>query len=246
MSPATYEQPQSKSTGPRTDEGKRKSALNAMRHGLTGRTIVMPHEDMQAYHAFCKELFEDLAPETSLERQCAQTFCDTQWRLNRARSIEDAMIALGHAEAAGNIETEHPQVYAALTAARVFRDDSKSFVNLSLYEQRLQRTLDKALRQLQTLQAERRAQAQTATTEPQDPEPPPNQEQFVFSTAENTPVASESAENSMTRAAENSMDRVAGPERERRDLDIESLPVGLSHLISPTHHAGGSCEVAPR
>ena len=155
-----------------------------MRHGLTGRTIVMPHEDMQAYHAFCKELFEGLAPETSLERQYAQTFCDTQWRLNRARSIEDAMIALGHSEAAGRIETEHPQVHAALTAARVFRDDSKSFVNLSLYEQRLQRTLEKSLRQLQTLQAERRAQAQTAATELQHLEPAPNPEQFVFSAAE--------------------------------------------------------------
>ena len=158
MSPATAE-PKSKSTGPRTEEGKKRSAMNATRHGLTGRTIVMPYEDMEAYHAFCNEFFESLAPETPVERQYAQTFCDTQWRLNRALSIEDAMLSLGHAEAAGNIETEHPQVYAALTAARVFRDDSKSFVNLSLYEQRLQRTLDKTLKQLQALQAERREQS---------------------------------------------------------------------------------------
>src|ERR1700761_8799742 len=162
MSPVTVAEPNSKSTGPRTEQGKKRSAMNATRHGLTGRTIVMPCEDMDAYHTFCNELFESLAPETPLERQYAQTFCDTQWRLNRARSIEDSMYALGHFEAAGQIETGHPQVQAALTAARVFRDDSKSFVNLSLYEQRLQRTLEKSLRQLQTLQAERRAQAQTA------------------------------------------------------------------------------------
>ncbi len=137
MSPAPLTQHPSKSTGPRTEEGKRKSALNATRHGLTGRTVVMPYEDMEAYHTFCEELFEDLAPETPLEKQYAQTFCDTQWRLNRARSIEDSMYALGHFEAAGQIETEHPQVHAALTAGRVFRDDSKSFANLSLYEQRL-------------------------------------------------------------------------------------------------------------
>ncbi len=158
MSPAISAQP-NKSTGPRTEEGKKRSALNAMRHGLTGRTVVMPHEDMEAYKAFCNELFVDLAPETAIERVYAQAFCDTQWRLNRARSIEDSMLALGHFEAAGEIETEHAQVHAALTAARVFRDDSKSFANLSLYEQRLQRTLEKSLRQLQTLQAERRAAA---------------------------------------------------------------------------------------
>jgi hypothetical protein len=171
--------------------------MNATRHGLTGRTIVMPNEDMDAYHSFCKELFEELAPATPLERQYAQTFCDTQWRLNRARSIEDSMLSLGHFEAAGNIETEHPQVHAALTAGRVFRDDSKSFLNLSLYEQRLQRTLDKSLKQLQELQAARRergraleqATAAQTTARKETPEQTQNAEQpparqFVFSNPE--------------------------------------------------------------
>src|SRR5271154_1140163 len=167
MSPATESAPSNaptpnsnQSTGPRTQEGKQRSALNALRHGLTGRTIVMPYEDMDQYHIFCKRLFQSLAPETPLEEQYAQTWCDTQWRLNRARSLEDAMLALGHAEAAGEIETEHAQVHAVLTAARVFRDDSRSFLNLSLYEQRLQRTLEKSLRDLKALQAERRAHRQ--------------------------------------------------------------------------------------
>jgi hypothetical protein len=179
MSPAT-----NASTGPRTEEGKKRSSINALRHGLTGRTVVMPYEDMEAYHRFCEELLTDLAPETPVERQYAQTFCDTQWRLNRIRSIEDAMFSLGHFEAAGEIETDHPQVHAALTAARVFRDDSKSFVNLSLYEQRLQRTLEKSLKQLQALQAERKAQAaaEAAVKKPIKAIPPRNQ--FVFSTAE--------------------------------------------------------------
>jgi hypothetical protein len=148
------------STGPRTQEGKTRSALNALRHGLTGRTVVMPYEDMDQYHLFCKRLFQTLAPETPLEEQYAQTYCDTQWRLNRALSFEDAIFALGHSEEAGEIETEHPQVHAALTAARVYRDDNKSFANLTLYEQRLHRTLDKTLRELKALQAERKAQRQ--------------------------------------------------------------------------------------
>jgi hypothetical protein len=184
MSPAT-----NASTGPRTEEGKKRSSINALRHGLTGRTVVMPYEDMEAYYRFCEELLTDLAPETPLERQYAQTFCDTQWRLNRMRSIEDAMLSLGHFEEAGNIDTEHPQVHAALTAARVFRDDSQSFVNISLYEQRLQRTLEKSLKQLKALQAERKAQAaaeasitKAAVKEPITAVPPPNQ--FVFSAGE--------------------------------------------------------------
>ncbi len=199
MSPATHAAPVTGPTGPRTEEGKKKSALNATRHGLTGRVVVMPWEDMDAYMRFCAELMTDLAPETSIERQYAQTFCDTQWRLNRMRSIEDSMFALGHVEAAGRIETEHPQVHAALTAARVYRDDSKTFANLSLYEQRLQRTLEKSLKQLQALQAERRAQTQAQPIQPaaqleaiptapashaSAPAAAPTPEEFVFSTVE--------------------------------------------------------------
>ena len=33
------------STGPRTENGKARVALNALKHGLTGKQIVLPHED---------------------------------------------------------------------------------------------------------------------------------------------------------------------------------------------------------
>ncbi len=164
MSPAESTH-QSKSTGPRTPEGKERSSHNALRHGLTGRIVVLPSEDINVYQAFCKELMADLAPETPVERQYAQTFCDTQWRLNRARSIEDSMLALGHFEGATIPGIDHPEIEAALTAAKVFRQDSKSFMNLTLYEQRLQRTQKEALRQLQELQAKRIAARKAALAE---------------------------------------------------------------------------------
>src|ERR1700746_978655 len=114
MSPSEATQ-KSQSTGPKTPEGKRKASLNALRHGLTGRVVVLPSEDMNAYHAFCNELMKDLAPEGPLETQFAQTFCDTQRRLNRARSTEESMLALGHYEEAGEIDPGHSQVHAAFT-----------------------------------------------------------------------------------------------------------------------------------
>ena len=190
MSP-TQTNEQSQSTGPRTPEGKARSSMNALRHGLTGRVVVMPHEDLNAYNAFCADLMKDLAPEGPIETQYAQTFCDTQWRLNRIRSIEDSLFALGHCEEPGEIDTNHPEVHAALTAARVFRDNSKAFANLSLYEQRLNRTLKEALRQLHELQHKRReaeskreAQARVKTrTIANKPSPNPAP-QFVFSTSQ--------------------------------------------------------------
>lgn len=163
MSPAEST-PQPRSTGPRTPEGKAVSSYNALRHGLSGRVVVLPTEDMNVYRAFCAELMADLAPETAIERQYAQTFCDIQWRLNRARSYEDSMLALGHFEGASIPGIDHPGIDAALTAAKVFRENSKAFVNLSLYEQRLQRAQKEALRQLEELQIKRRAAHQAAVT----------------------------------------------------------------------------------
>jgi hypothetical protein len=37
-----------KSTGPRTAQGKANVRLNAVTHGLTGATVVLPHEEEQA------------------------------------------------------------------------------------------------------------------------------------------------------------------------------------------------------
>ena len=196
MSPAETTHP-SKSTGPRTPEGKAISSHNATRHGLTGRVVVLPSEDMNVYNAFCKDLMADLAPETPLERQYAQTFCDIQWRLNRARSYEDGLLALAHFEHSDSMGIEHPETLAALTAAKAFRENSKAFVNLSLYEQRLQRAQKEALRQLQELQTKRIAARQAELDEavaihnlhkmkgqPFEVAPDSRTSQFVFSTAE--------------------------------------------------------------
>jgi hypothetical protein len=130
--------------------------MNALRHGLTGRVVVLPSEDMDAYKSFAKEIVDSLDAQTPVERQFAQTVADNQWRINRIRSIEDGMLGMGHFEAAANFDCPTAEIHSAMTAARAFRADSKSFVNLSIYEQRLHRSMKESLRQLRELQAERR------------------------------------------------------------------------------------------
>jgi hypothetical protein len=150
-----------KSKGPTSPQGKARSAMNALRHGLTARVVVLPSEDMDAYKAFSKEIVDSLDPQTPVEQQFAQTVADNQWRINRIRSIEDGMLGMGHFEAAGNFDCPTAEIHSAMTAARAFRDDSKSFVNLSIYEQRLHRSMKESLRQLRELQTERRDREKT-------------------------------------------------------------------------------------
>jgi len=150
------------STGPRTEIGKKTSSLNALRHGLTSRIVVLPTEDLTAYKTFSEEFLADLTPETFAERQCAQTIIDTQWRLNRVRALEDGMLALGHFGPEGEIDPGHPEIHAALTAAAVFREHSQAFVNLSMHEQRLYRILTAASKSLEDMKAKRIAARQSA------------------------------------------------------------------------------------
>jgi hypothetical protein len=148
------------STGPRTEAGKKTSSLNALRHGLTARVVVLPTEDLAAYNRFSDEFLADLAPATFAERQCAQTIIDTQWRLNRVRSIEDGMFGLGHFGPEGQIDPGHPEIHATLTAAAVYRGHSQAFVNLSMHEQRLYRILTAASKSLEDMKTKRIAARQ--------------------------------------------------------------------------------------
>jgi len=149
-----------RSTGPTTPAGKDRSKLNALRHGLSGQTVLMPWEDREAYQAHCASYLKTLAPVGDIETQAAQGIADDQWRLNRARAVDTNMFALGHFDYLA--ETGHSQIDAALTTARVFRDHSKVFVNLSLYEQRINRSLEKNFDRLEALQQARRTQERDA------------------------------------------------------------------------------------
>ena len=55
------------STGPRTVEGKRRSSLNALQHGLTATTAVLPTEDPAAYQQHCLNFRTEYQPATPTE-----------------------------------------------------------------------------------------------------------------------------------------------------------------------------------
>jgi hypothetical protein len=182
-----------KSTGPATEEGKNRSRLNARRHNLTGQVTTMTEEDRTAHDAFSKAIINDLAPEGAMETQLAQRIATDSWRLNRSSAIEDNLYALGEHKYGGALFPDNVQIDASLNAARVFTESSKQLQLLTLYEQRLNRSVHKNLAILKSLQAERKAQQDAAMKEaarllqlsemrglPYDPA----KDGFVFSTPE--------------------------------------------------------------
>jgi hypothetical protein len=162
-----------KSTGPRTAAGRQTASQNALKHGLTGNFGVLPGEDHAAHQAFCREIIHEFAPASALELNLAQTIANDFWRISRIAAIETNVFAVGAIEE-GIIEdrvsptSEDPDpdhdsdLQLALAGARTFFNHIGKFGLLSLYEQRLNRTIHKNQAKLRQMQQERQNARQMA------------------------------------------------------------------------------------
>ena len=149
-------QKQTNKRGPKTAAGKARSRVNATRHGLAGRTVLLPSEDLIEFETFTVEFMASLDPHTPMERELARTISDGYWRLRRVRTTEDSLYAIGHDEPSGDFTAQNETIHAACTQGRTFRDNDRAFVNLSIYESRIHRNIEKATKQLNEIQAERK------------------------------------------------------------------------------------------
>jgi hypothetical protein len=122
------------STGPRTEPGKQRSSLNALRHGLTAQTAVLPNEDPEAYQRHIQQFLDEYAPATPTETQLVHEIANTAWRLNRIPFLEADLLS----------QNPIPQTLIPQLAT------------LGLHGSRLSRQFQKALDQLRDIQEERR------------------------------------------------------------------------------------------
>ena len=104
-----------KSTGPRTEEGKRISRRNALRHGLTAETVIDRLEDSEDYRGFEAAIVADYDAETAVERELVLRLASLLWRLRRIIAIETDLFRI-QAEILRNHQNElAPPVYDKLS-----------------------------------------------------------------------------------------------------------------------------------
>ena len=80
------------STGPKTERGKVRSRLNALKHGLTAKDIVIGEEDPNEFEALRADLEADFQPRTRLEYELIERLAGLLWRLRRIPVLEAALI----------------------------------------------------------------------------------------------------------------------------------------------------------
>src|SRR6516162_9925212 len=102
-----------KSTGPITQEGKQRSRCNAVRHGLTGETVIGALEDAEDFQAFEAAIIADYDAQSAVERELVLRLASLLWRLRRATTMETGLF-----EIQANHLKEFRQARQSLPASR--------------------------------------------------------------------------------------------------------------------------------
>ncbi len=149
------------STGPSTPAGKSISSLNAVKAGLTGRTVLLPSDDAVAYQRHIEEYEAEFKPVGLRERELVQSLADTQWRLQRIPGLEMAVYSLGSIEFADSYQEQPAELRSSMIELAIFVKYEKQLRNLQLQESRLHRRHEKESAELRQLQKARKDQADT-------------------------------------------------------------------------------------
>ena len=111
-----------KSTGPRTEEGKKRSSLNAVTLGLRAETLVLLDEDPQGL-ADRKEAWRaSLLPQDDVERNAVDDAVEYGWLRDRARRAQAARLAT-HIANAGVDQAKREADEALRLGHKLFSDN---------------------------------------------------------------------------------------------------------------------------
>lgn len=91
-------------TGPLSETGKARSAMNALRHGLGAVKAVLPGEDVELYAARADAFFAECGVSNAAEAELAALAFDDIWRLGRLAKVENALIHSRIEELAGQVD----------------------------------------------------------------------------------------------------------------------------------------------
>ena len=119
--------------GPKTPEGKRRSSLNATRHGLLSNTVVLATEDEADFQELLDNYIHDFSPQTSFELDLVHELVVCRWRVERIWSMESTIIEIGMQRSRQTLAAQFPGQRAGnLVTAFAFMEMSSGDRSLQL------------------------------------------------------------------------------------------------------------------
>jgi hypothetical protein len=163
-----------KSKGPATPEGRARASRNSLRHGLSSENVVLPHEDRAHFEQHRESYIQSFQPANQPQHDLVETLAAARWRLTRLQHIETKLFEKEMVVRAQEMDNELEDMTEVDKLAWVFdrmANQGKSIALLIRYEGSLNRSYERAFKQLQQLQS----RPQVPPSEPQQNEPEPAQ-----------------------------------------------------------------------
>jgi hypothetical protein len=150
-----------KSTGPKTPEGKARSKLNAVTHGVFCQEIILMKEDEPLYKDLRRQFIRDLKPQRMIEMQMVDKIVECTWKQRRLRvseatqyelELRDELADKGTTWEAEMARNDPADYCAPVAMTRMLARDEPNLEHYSRLDQRLQNMIHRCLKELRTLQ----------------------------------------------------------------------------------------------
>jgi len=148
-----------KSQGPTTPEGKAKSALNSLRHGLLASCLVLRTESEPKFLAILNGYLDEYHPEGQTENRLIDEIAAAQWLQERCWALTTSLIDITMDRMEQEIAAEFREIDNATRTALAFlqqADQGAALVLLNRYATRHSRDWHRAIDKLRKIQKERR------------------------------------------------------------------------------------------
>jgi hypothetical protein len=146
------------SAGATTEAGKKRSSLNATKHGFTGQSLILSDEEKEAYEFHVLAYMDEYAPKTHIETNLVQQFADAHWSLHQIHVQQSNWMSL-----INSITTQLMKEGDLDALSAALAQPYKTLNTLGIYEARKRRAANALEAQLNAmLEARREALAQAA------------------------------------------------------------------------------------
>lgn len=164
-----------KSRGPKTEAGKRKSAMNACKHGLSSKLVVQHNEDDKQFQLLLAAFIEKFQPADPVEHELVFEAAAARFQLRRAWALETATLDRQMEDQRDTIDRLHPvedEETRLAVAFETLSNQSNTLNLLNRYHSRIRRDYEKAIRDLEHMRASRTLTQPKLPNEPRKPAAP--------------------------------------------------------------------------
>jgi hypothetical protein len=143
-----------KSNGPKTTEGRERSAQNAVKHGLSARKlVVLDGESEDDWTEFHKGYIAKFQPRDPVEDHLVLEMAVNRWRLQRAWAMETSTVDTTSIDQREIVDQQYDDWDEVVVHARSYAVRRASLQSIGQYESRLARNFDRALKQFHAIRA---------------------------------------------------------------------------------------------